>query len=68
MGRRATVSDSVQDENITFANAAFDKRIQLVETSFKTVLDLDLHEDAKAGRILSAIAFFTNAKARSETA
>jgi len=53
--------DAVQDENIQFAHAPFDKRIQLVETSFKTVLASDLHEDDKAGRILSAMAFLTAA-------
>gem|GEM_PF-3018068 len=60
-GRRTSMPDAVQDENIQFAHAPFDKRIQLVETSFKTVLASDLHEDDKAGRILSAMAFLTAA-------
>ena len=46
--------DPVQEENVAFAYAPFDKRIKLVEASFKTVLDADLHEDDKAGRILKA--------------
>ena len=57
------MTDTAQDENVAFANAPFDKRIQLVEASFKTVLDSDLHEDDKAGRILSAMAFLTAAAA-----
>jgi hypothetical protein len=36
-------------------------RLDLVEKSFKTVLDADIHQDNKAGRILSAIAFLTAA-------
>lgn len=52
-----------QSEDITFVNAPLDKRIQLVEASFNAVLNSDLHEDDKAGRILSAIAFLTAAAA-----
>jgi hypothetical protein len=37
------------------------ERLQLVERSFKTVLEADTHQDAKAGRILAAIAFLTAA-------
>lgn len=37
--------------------------IKLAETSFKTVLDADIHLDNKASRILSAIAFLTAAAA-----
>jgi hypothetical protein len=38
-------------------------RIELAETTFKTVLDADYHLDDKASRILSAMAFFTAAAA-----
>ena len=31
--------DAAQNENAMFANAPFEKRIQLVEASFKTVLN-----------------------------
>lgn len=55
--------DAVQDGNTEFAKADFKEQIQLAETSFKTVLDSDLHEDDKAGRILSAMAFLTAAAA-----
>jgi hypothetical protein len=38
-------------------------RYELAETSFKTVLDCDIHEDNKASRILTAMAFLTAAAA-----
>jgi hypothetical protein len=38
-------------------------RLALAEASFNTVLDADKHEDEKAGRILSAMAFLTAAAA-----
>ncbi len=36
-------------------------RLQLAERSFKNVLEADVHQDNKAGRILAAIAFLTAA-------
>lgn len=57
------MADIVPEKNVPFAKQNFDDRIKLVEASFKTVLDSDLHEDDKAGRILSAIAFLTAAAA-----
>jgi hypothetical protein len=61
--RRITLAGIVQGGNIEFAKADFKERIQLVEASFKTVLDSDMHHDDKAGRILSAMAFLTAAAA-----
>ncbi len=57
------MADTAPDRNAPFAKQNFDDRVKLVEASFKTVLDADLHEDDKAGRILSAIAFLTAAAA-----
>ena len=63
LGRRTTLTNTVQDGNIEFAKADLKEQIRLVETSFKTVLDSNLHEDDKAGRILSAMSFLTAAAA-----
>jgi hypothetical protein len=38
-------------------------KLKLAETSFKTVLDANVHEDNKASRILAAMAFLTAAAA-----
>lgn len=38
-------------------------RLKLAETSFKTVLEADVHQDNKANRILAAMAFLTAATA-----
>ncbi len=42
-------------------NYPSEEEIKLAEASFKTVLDADVHEDNKANRILTAIAFLTTA-------
>lgn len=57
------MADTVPNRNAPFADQNFDDRVKLVEASFKTVLDADLHEDDKAGRILTAMAFLTTAAA-----
>jgi hypothetical protein len=44
-------------------NSEAKKLYDLAETSFKTVLDADIHLDNKASRILSAMAFLTAASA-----
>ena len=57
------MANPIGDQGIGFTAANYTDRLQLVEASFKTVLDADLHEDDKAGRILSTMAFLTAAAA-----
>lgn len=66
-----TSEDSIKalEERISLLETQVEKssssksRFELAETSFKTVLDCDVHEDNKASRILTAIAFLTAATA-----
>jgi hypothetical protein len=58
----ATEKTSVTD-GLEEASSDLEDKIKLVETSFKTVLDADIHQDNKASRVLSAMAFVTAAAA-----